>query len=202
MKKLLLIIALIIPSPAIFAQQFYGGIKGGLTFSQIDNDGFGGPNKIGLTVAALTGKKISPDLSWQFEIKYVQRGMADPPTFAGDDYSYYTYHYIEFPISYNYRIKEKYMPEAGLSPDIFIRLNAIENGDPVPVPEIEEIHRIGLNVFGGFYYWFSDHTSVGLRFTYSAISFMTRDKTQLFPYNLGFFHNVISLNLNYRFPIR
>jgi len=200
MKRTILLFTLCLALLPLAAQQFYGGIKGGLTFSQIDNDGFGGPNKIGLTAAVFTGRELSPGLAWQLEVKYVQRGMYDPPAFSGDDYYFTTYHYIEFPVSVNYTIKEKYMPEIGLSPDIFLKLIAVDSGDLVPVSEIETLHRLGINAFAGFHFWFSENTAVGLRFTYSALSFMDRDKTLIWPYNLGYFHSVFSLSVQHRFP--
>ncbi|MFZ5939092.1 MAG: hypothetical protein ACOYXB_00850 [Bacteroidota bacterium] len=201
MKKTFLFLAFLCILTSLSAQRFYGGVQGGLTISQVDGDLEGGYRKLGLAGSVLAGRDLAPNLNWQLEIKYVLRGMYNPPDYPGGEYYSETYHYIELPLSVNYLIKEKYMPEAGISPDIFIKIVGVQDGLLIPSSEYGTIHRFGLNVFAGFHYWFTESTAVGLRYTYSAITFKPREEWQVYPLHPGYFHNVISLTMTWRFPL-
>ena len=172
------------------------GVYGGITASQVDGDSYSGFNKLGGTAGLFFNKHIDFNLYWQAEIKYVSRGVYKGP--SDNDQTLYrsTFHYVEVPLSVHYLVQEKYFFELGSSPELFIAAAyADENG--VLNPEgLPDMRKIGLSVFAGAGYWFSERMMVGLRFSYSAIPF--RDPQEWnHPRYRGYYHSVLSLSLAY-----
>ncbi len=200
MRAILIILILMLAVSPSEAQQFYGGVKGGITISQIDGDLYGGFHKYGFFGSVQAGKEIRQNLNWQVEVKYVLRGMNVPRDPLNPSIYTETYFYFEIPVSLNYTFREKFMPEAGISPDIFTHMVIQDDGGLVPSSVYPEVHRFGINVFAGFYYWLSEKVAVGGRYTYSALTFKDREEWQVYPFHPGYFHNVISLSVTYRFP--
>jgi hypothetical protein len=88
--------------------------------------------------------------------------------------------------------------ELGTSPEVLVAAFFWdENGlmDPSTYPENR---RFGLSVFAGFGYWFNDRIMAGLRYTNSAIPFRDPEEWN-HPQYRGYFHNVITLSLAFKF---
>jgi len=56
------------------AQVFRGGMKGGLTASEVSGDDAGGPDKLGWFAAVYTNMDLRPHLRLQLELMYIQKG--------------------------------------------------------------------------------------------------------------------------------
>jgi hypothetical protein len=180
------------------AQQFNAGVFGGVTAAQVDGDTYAGYNKLGLTAGAFVNREIDYNIFWQLEIKYVSRGSYKGPSDFDPTLFRSTYRYIEVPLSVHYLHDKKIQVEAGASPEVLINtIFSDQDGilDPTNYPENR---RFGLSVFAGLNYWFNARTGAGIRFTYSALPF--RDPREWnHPRYRGYFHDVISLSLAYRF---
>jgi len=178
-------------------QELNFGIYAGVTASQVDGDAFRGFNKLGGTAGLFFNKHIEYNIYWQAEFKYVSRGVYKGP--SDNDQTLYrsTYHYVEIPLSVHYRVQEKFILELGTSPEVLVGV-AYEDENGILNPEgYPEIRRLGLSVFAGVGYWFSERMMLGLRYTNSAIPF--RDPQEWnHPQYRGYFHNVMSLSLAYR----
>jgi hypothetical protein len=109
-----------------------------------------------------------------------------------------TYNYLEVPLSTHYMHDEKFLVELGISPEVLLSTSyEDENGELNP-SSYPENRTFGLSVFAGFGYWFSQGMGVNLRYTNSAIPFRDPQEWNNAQYK-GYFHNVISLSLTYRF---
>ncbi|MFP4468814.1 MAG: outer membrane beta-barrel protein [Bacteroidales bacterium] len=113
---------------ALSGQEFRGGIRAGLTASEVSGDDAGGPDKPGWFAAVFTNRDISEYSRLQLEVMYIQKGsrvFRDPqedrdgqqttPFFfaAGDngvpdspsegyrDYRF-TLHYVEVPLAFKF----------------------------------------------------------------------------------------------------
>lgn len=70
---LLLVLFVAFPSD-LDAQVFRGGMKGGLTASEVSGDDAGGPDKLGWFAAVYTNMDLRPHLRLQLELMYIQKG--------------------------------------------------------------------------------------------------------------------------------
>jgi len=183
---------------SVSGQQLNAGIFGGVTASQVDGDSYTGFNKLGLCTGFFMNRHIAYNIYWQAELKYGTRGVYKGP--SDMDLTLYrsVYHIVELPLSVHYLYDEKILVELGTSPEVLAGARFWdENGllDPATYPDNR---RIGLSVFAGIGYWFSAKVMAGLRYTNSAIPF--RDPAEWnHPQYRGYFHNVISLSLAYKF---
>ncbi len=59
------------------AQMFRGGLKAGLTASEVSGDDAGGPNKLGWFAAVYTNMDVRPFTRLQLELMYIQKGSRD-----------------------------------------------------------------------------------------------------------------------------
>jgi hypothetical protein len=181
------------------AQEFNAGLFGGMNASQVDRDGYGGYNKLGLSAGAFVNREIGSNFYWQLEIKYGGRGVYHPPDDNGEGFYKTSFHYIELPISLHYLHNEKIQGEIGLSPDVLISFSAYDE-QRLKLPSDEKLggnRRFGLNAFAGICYWVIPPVGVGLRFTYSAVPFYKIGESIRY-LDSGDFHNVLSLTVTYK----
>lgn len=198
--KFLLTVALLIMTVSVAGQSFNGGLFGGITAGQVDGDLYSGFRKLGFTSGAYVNREIGSNFFWQVEIKWVMRGVYQGPTDANPDFLFRsTYHYIEFPLSVNYIVKDKFQLEGGFSPEVLVKVKFWDQDGLLDPEQYPENRRFGLSVFGGFHYWYTETASVGIRYTYSAIPFRDPEEWNRPPYYRGYFHNVLALTLGYRF---
>lgn len=179
-------------------QPLNAGIFAGVNASQVSGDSYTGFNKLGLTAGFFLNRLIDYHIYWQAEIKYGIRGVYQGP--AENDPTLYrsAYHILEIPLSVHYVYEKRIMVEIGTSPELLLAARFWdENGimDPSTYPENR---RLGLNVFAGLGYWFNEKITAGLRYTNSAIPFRDPEEWN-HPRYRGYFHNVITLSLSYRF---
>jgi hypothetical protein len=181
-----------------FAQQFNAGVFGGVTASQVDGDSYAGYNKLGFAAGVFANREIDYNIHWQVEIKFVSRGVYKGPSDSDQTLYRSTYRYIEIPLSVHYIHDQKIQVEAGTSPEVLISTVYSDQDGVLDPANYPDNRRLGLSVFAGLYYWLNTTTGVGIRYTYSAIPF--RDPREWnHPRYRGYFHDVISLSLAYRF---
>jgi hypothetical protein len=174
------------------------GLYGGITASQVNGDSYTGFKRIGLNAGAFMNQHIVSDIYWQAELKYVTRGVYKGPEDYDPTLYRSSYHYVEIPLSAHYMHDEKFLVELGISPEVLLTTSyEDENGELNP-SSYPENRTFGLSVFAGFGYWFSPGMGINLRYTNSAIPFRDPQEWNNAQYK-GYFHNVISLSLTYRF---
>jgi len=194
----LAIMTLLILTVSVNGQQFNAGIFGGLNVSQVSGDPYQGFNKIGFNAGVFVNRLIEQNFYWQAEIKYGTRGVYEGPTDTNTSLYKSSYHYVELPLSVHYLFEDKIMLEIGTSPEVLITTifwdeNGIMNKSTYP-----ENRRFGLSVFAGIGYWFNESMMVGFRYTNSAIPFRDPEEWNNSQYR-GYFHNVLSFTLAYKF---
>jgi len=182
------------------AQEFNAGIFGGINASQVDRDGYGGYNKLGLNAGVFVNREIGSNFFWQLELKYSPRGTYYLGEDVVEDFVKTKFQYVELPLSVHYLHDEKYQFELGISPDVLIHFAAYDY-ERNEVPQEEKLggnRRFGLNALAGFHYWMNPSLGVGLRFTYSIVPYSLRDGASVRFLDSGYFHNVLSLTFSYK----
>jgi hypothetical protein len=176
-------------------------VFGGVVASQVDGDAYGGFNKLGMTAGLYVNRELDLDIYWQLGIKYVSRGAYE--NFGPNDprIDKTVFRYIEIPLSVHYLHRETFQVELGFSPEVLLSYASFDEygkTDPALYPDNR---RFGVSAFAGIYYWFIPSTGVGLRYTYSAISFRDPKEWNNAQFR-GYFHNVLCLTMAYKFKHR
>ncbi len=100
-----------------FAQQFEGGLLGGLVASQVGGDRYSGYHKAGLTGGGYVSLKLADKYRIQMEMSYIQKGSRhndDPDNPDDIDYLFRT-DYIEVPLLLRYQATAHLDVEAGFA---------------------------------------------------------------------------------------
>lgn len=195
---LMLVLLTFLAAGRVNGQQFNAGFFGGVTASQVDGDYYGGFNKLGMTAGFFVNRELDLDIFWQLEIKYVSRGAFENFGSSDPRIDKTVFRYIEIPLSVHYLFDEKYQVELGISPEVLIHYASFDEYGQTDPSLYPENRRFGLSAFIGVYYWFIPNTGVGLRYTYSAISFREPQEWNN-PQNRGYFHNVLALTMAFKF---
>lgn len=94
------------PNPSVsYAQSFRGGIRGGMTASEVSGDHARGPNKLGWFASVFTDHPLTDFSFLHLELMYIQKGSRDfknpddPEQGRFREYRFYL-QYIEVPVLY------------------------------------------------------------------------------------------------------
>jgi hypothetical protein len=187
-----------VSSFSLKGQQVTTGMYGGVTASQVSGDYYTGFNKIGWTVGFFMNRPIAYNIHWQAELKYGTRGVYKGPSDADLTLYKSSYHILELPLSVHYLYDDKILAELGISPELLVTTFFWDENGLLDRSTYPENRRFGLNVFAGVGYWINERIMAGIRYTNSAVPF--RDPAEWnHPQYRGYFHNIISLSMAYRF---
>jgi len=105
----------------VLAQEFEGGLLGGLDGSQVAGDPSSGYHKLGAYFGVFARRQLSLKSGMQFEMYYIQKGARENPT---EDNAYFQYllkiQYIELPLLYQYRVNSGLDISIGLAYSYFV----------------------------------------------------------------------------------
>ena len=197
-RAVLVSMALLFMCVFVNGQQFNAGFFGGLNVSQVSGDEYLGFNKLGLNAGFFVNRLIENHFYWQAEVKYGTRGVYQGPSDSDASLHKSAYHIVELPLSVNYLFDEKIMVELGTSPEVLIALQLWDKAGLMSISNYPENRRFGLSVFAGIGYWFNEKLMAGFRYTNSAIPFRDPEEWHN-SQNRGYFHNVLSFSLAYKF---
>ncbi len=198
-KILLLFIFLLTASATLTAQTFRGGLAAGIVGSQVDGDTYSGYNKAGVTAGVWAELAITDNSSFRLALNYIQKGSRhNPDTILSDIHSYVIrLSYVEMPLLYHYRMKNKFYAEAG--PSLGLLLTHQEKLDYAIVDGIPfRLFDIGIQL--GVGYRFNDALQVGIRAGNSLVSIRNgagEGYRKRFGTNFGQYNNVMAIELSY-----
>jgi len=122
LRTILIVASLFIFSIILNAQDrvFHAGLLGGISASQVDNDGLANFNKLGIYAGGYILTEFSDKWIGEIGMTYVMKGSKEPQR-SGQTYNGYkmTLGYIEFPFIVKFRMHE-WDIEFGLSGGILI----------------------------------------------------------------------------------
>jgi hypothetical protein len=187
------------------AQDFGGGVILGLSASQVGGDDLGGFNKAGLLVGVFANKAISPLLSFQMEMTFIQKGSNNPKM---NDYEHanvevpdISISYIEVPLLLQYHQSNKLKIESGIQTAYLIDGYYNDLNGKMPNPTNPFInYDIGLLL--GVDYKYSENISLNTRIANSILPIGSEDYNHPNTYNSsrkGKYNSVLSFALHYNF---
>ncbi len=171
------------------AQGFYGGVIGGLVFSQVDGDDYGGYRKIGIQGGFYVRYEFNEKMSLTTKLRYVPKGSF----FKGDrNQSRFkiSLHYIDLPVSVGYQIFENFELSAGLSLGVLSKYQVEDATGVIPNDKLY-YKRFDINGLIGTLYHITENISVSLEYAYSLSPINKRLKPQR--------NNLLLTSLRYRF---
>jgi hypothetical protein len=198
MAAVLVILALLPGPVSLNGQALNAGFFAGINASQVDGDTYSGFNKLGLNAGSFVNRHIEYNIFWQAEIRYGTRGVYQGPTDISQTLYKSAYHILELPLSVHYLYDERIMVELGTSPELLLAVRFWDEYGIMDPSTYPENRRFGLSVFGGIGFWINDKIMAGLRYSNSAIPFRDPEEWNNAQYR-GYFHNVFSLSIAYRF---
>ena len=180
------------------AQNFGGGIILGLSTSQVGGDDLGGFNKAGLLAGVFANKSISPLLSFQMEMTYIQKGSNNPKM---NDYEHknppipdISLSYIEVPLLLQYKQSEVLEIEGGLQFANLITGYYNDTYGKISTTTIDPFIDYDIGLLIGMDYKFSENLSLNTRISNSILPvdnplFNSKEK----------YNSVLSFALHYNF---
>jgi hypothetical protein len=194
-----LFIVLLLFVPNSYAQEFKGGLKGGICASQVSGDDLSGFDKAGLILGGYVARSLSERVALQMEIMYIQKGSRKNARPDKGDYQSYIMrlNYIEIPVLLNWRHKKKWGFEIGPSIGyLFKSYEADEFGVFVnarPFNPTEIAINFGLN------YYMTENLFVNTRYGNSVLPIRDHVSGATYKLNWGQYNTAISFTLNYQF---
>jgi hypothetical protein len=177
MKHFYLIAALFfVHSLPLMAQQFKGGVAGGLVGSQVAGDTYSGFHKPGAYAGVWVRLDVNERSSFQTELSYFQKGSRHNPDEKRDDFTFYLMRlgYIEMPFLYQYHLKSKVSLEVG--PSFSYLLHSYEELDYGEVT-YGKFSLFNPSFMAGIGYPVNEKLSVHLRINNSILSIRTDEVT-------------------------
>jgi len=193
-------------SISIHAQNFGGGLILGLSTSQVSGDNLGGFNGAGVLVGAFVNKSISPLLSFQMEMTYIQKGSKNPsmnkpehPNYLLEDISS---SYIEVPLLLQYLQSEILKIEGGLQGAYLIEGYYNNLSGRMPIVSVEPFIKYDIGLLIGVDYKFSEKLSLNTRISNSILPIGAEDYNNTSTYNTnrkGKYNAILSFAIHYNF---
>lgn len=182
------------------SQSFSGGIKAGISTTQIDGDGYAGFDKFSPSFGAFILYPISDKIYLQLELGYVQKGSRDKADPSKNKFSSYriALDYIELPISVKYS-KKRYVILGGLDVNSLVNsevTNEIGIVDPSPFSfkRFEIAYHIGTDIK------VTKHLSFDIRYTRSFLPIANEVRFNQSTLGLygGSYNTMLSFSLFYK----
>ena len=191
-------------SLSIKAQNFGGGLILGFSTSQVGGDDLGGFNKAGVLVGAFVNKSISPLLSFQMEMTYIQKGSGNPNITDGEhpDISkpYILLSYIEVPLLLQYQQSETLKIEGGLLSAYLIDGYYKDESGKMPIVNVNPFIKYDIGLMIGLDYKFSEKLSLNTRISNSILPIGEEDYHEIDSYDSsrkGKYNSILSFAIHY-----
>ncbi|MFL5765093.1 MAG: porin family protein [Bacteroidia bacterium] len=202
MKRCLSLLIIICLGFSLQAQnRFKGGLRLGISTSQVEGDGYRGFHKFGLAFGPTLTAKISDKWDAQFEMLFIQKGSQNSSidsTAAGSSYNYYrmSLNYLEVPFMLNYKQK-KFTFELGLSGGVLI--SAKEENAYGEFPGLTPFKRYELACIAGVHYQLFKKLGFTWRYSNSILPIRDYQSGASFWFNPGQINVVLALTATYQF---
>jgi hypothetical protein len=180
------------------AQNFGGGLIAGIATSQVSGDQLGGFNKVGFLVGAFTNKAISPLLSIQMEMTYIQKG-SNNPKMNESSISDISLSYVEIPLLLKYQQSNTIAIEGGIETAFLISSSDNDIYGKISATNTREFNTTDIGIFIGLDYSISPRLTLNSRISNSILPIRAHASGATFQLNKGQYNSVLSFTLHYNF---
>jgi outer membrane immunogenic protein len=210
MKKLLLLFTITTAcslfTSSAHAQNFGGGVIGGVTASQIIGTDIWGFQKIGVVAGVYADRAIKKKSGIQIEMLFIQKGsrkVTKYPNGGGTTFTNRNLNYIDVPVLFKSKLKGRFGFELGLSFGVLLDTKfKTENGDcDLCDPNTQDFNRFEFGCLGGFNFRVSKSFDLNLRYLNSIIRIRKHQGGQVqntgLELNRGEYNSVLAFTLRY-----
>ncbi|MDR0364379.1 MAG: PorT family protein [Bacteroidales bacterium] len=188
------------------AQQFYGGIIGGINACQVGGDDLGGYHKLGVAAGGFAGLQLTPMSGVRMELEYSIKGSRKtPPKFndynetqeVGDDFRIEA-HCIDLPILYHFMLNRHFSFITGLSGSFIFAFRQENWGMGAGS---QDYNFMNLNFVAGVIFSINRNWAVDFR-TSNGITPMQSNNTSQRRMGFlpnGFYNDILTLSISYNF---
>jgi Outer membrane protein beta-barrel domain len=197
MKKTILLFVLI--PTCLFSQKvFKGGVKVGISTTQVAGDTYSGFHKAGIVGGLTLNAKLSSVWSLQTEMFFIQKGSKHNGNAEAGDLSFYylNLNYLEVPLLLHYKVK-KFTVELGAAYGYLI--NTREYDEYQELTGIWPFNKNEWSVCVGFSYNLFKRLGINWRYTNSVLFIRDFPPGSTAWFNQGQRNNVLAFSLTYSF---
>lgn len=181
-----------------YAQEFKGGLLGGLATTEVSGDRLQGPHKAGVYAGVFVNRQFTPKSSMQMELNFIQKGSRENPDSANAYQSYLLrLNYIEMPVHYRFHFIEKAALEGGFS--LGVLLNSYEEANDSEAVSATAFNSTDLSINIGVFYEFIENFKINVRYSNSILAIRPHPNDQTYKWNKGQYNEVLSFVIFYEF---
>lgn len=196
-QKILLSLVIFFAGTQIFAQEFGGGVLGGIAASQVFGDTVSGYNKPGAYFGVYANRQFTLRSGAQMEMYYIQKGAKENPTEENGFFQYLLrINMIEIPVLYNYTINKKLKLSGGLAYSYIFGDPYEESAYSTSVPDTPW-NRHNLTFILGIEYQFAANFSAVFRTNDSVTPIRDHASGEKRFFNRGQYSDALTLGVTY-----
>lgn len=191
------IFSIIVITSVSFAQEFGGGILGGIVASQVTGDPSSGYNKPGPYIGVYANRQFTLKSGAQIEMYYIQKGAKENPIEENGFFQYLLrINMIELPVLYNYTINKRIVLSTGLAYTYIFGDPLEEANFSTSVPNTPW-NRHSLTFILGIEYKFAGSFSFVFRTNDSLTPIRDHASGQKRLFNRGQYNDALTLGITY-----
>lgn len=197
MKKVVFLFILVMTFSVTLAQRFNGGLIAGFNACQVDGDTYSGYNKFGFAFGAFTNSKFAEKLSWELQIRFMQKGASKKV--SDNDLSKYVskLNYIELPVLMRYHQTEKLSWHVGPGFGYLFNFSVEDENGPLSNDAIS-FRDLDLSAMAGIQYKLNKRLGISVTFSYSLIPIADHPNDPIHFRQPGLYNNVVTTLLSYQ----
>ena len=173
--RLILIVAAIMLSVGLAAQDFNARVGAGVVASQVDGDRYAGYHKFGFSAGASVDRMLSRNMGFRLGLRYARKGSHTTDDNLPDFY-HTELHYAELPVSAFYAFRNCEF-EAGLACGYLLKAKEDVDGYGLTGPAFK-FRRAELGVLTGVNYQIIKNVYITMQFNYSLTAIRKYSKLQ------------------------
>jgi hypothetical protein len=188
-------------------QGFGGGMRAGITASEVSGDNLSGPNKPGWYAAFYTSRELTPAQRLILEIMYTKKGSRSVPSERNNFYEYiFSLDYVEIPLLYQLDVAQvaridnlrRLTIYTGLSLSRLVNHFESDDGTTTFLPgEKPPFRAAELNFLFGLGFSVSSRIDFQLGFSNGLTPLRPHTSGATRPFNRGQYNTVWSFGLSY-----
>lgn len=197
--SIILFSTLIFFSRQVKAQEFGGGLMGGLVGSQVAGDPSSGYHKLGIYGGVFVNRQFTLKSGVQLEMYYIQKGARENPTDENGNFQYLMrVGYLEIPVLYNLTLNKTLILTGGIAYSYLVGTPYEEANFSEDVPDTE-FYQSGVTFVLGIEYRISNQLSASFRTNNSITPIRPHASGATRFANHGQYSDALTIGLTYNF---
>lgn len=181
------------------AQEFGGGLMGGLVGSQVAGDPSSGYHKLGVYGGLFVNRQFTLKSGAQLEMYYIQKGARENPTDENGNFQYLMrVSYLEIPVLYNFTLNKTLILTGGIAYSYLVGTPYEEANFSTSVPDTE-FYQHGATFVLGIEYRISNQLSASFRTNNSITPIRPHASGATRFANQGQYSDALTIGLTYNF---